>query len=147
MILYTEFLNWTCELCSSTLSFLFSLLTFSFSSFLAVDLFLLPFSCSLYKSEEISHSFFFSLCLICHFLRFASPPFFFVLLNLPAVCVALGLVFCGSISGVCVSFMLWMVLETGFTAPAVMPQHFSFSRLAVKWSEGPLARRLPGHYC
>lgn len=36
--------------------------------------------------------------------------------------------------------MLWMVLEAGFTAPAVMPQRLSLSRLAVKWSAGPPGR-------
>lgn len=83
------------------------------------------------------------LCLIFHFLQFPNPPFLFVLLNSPAVCVASGLVFCGSIGGVCASFMLWMALDAGFTAPAVMPQHFSLSCLAVKWSKGPLGQATP----
>lgn len=82
------------------------------------------------------------LCLVCYFLPFSKPPpfLFFFPLNSPAVSVASGLVFCGDISSVDASFMLWMVLETGFTAPAVMPQRLSLSRLAVKWSAGPPGR-------
>lgn len=146
MIFYIEILHCAFELCPTL-----SLLPISPSPFcflvssLMYIFFLLPFPFSLYKSEEISpHSFFLSLlCLLCHFLPFPNPPFFFVPLNSPAVCVASGLVFCGSISGVCASFMLWMVQEVGFTAPAVMAQRFSLSRLAVKWSVGPLGEATP----
>lgn len=73
----------------------------------------------------------------------SQAPFFFIPLNSPAVGVASGLVFCGGISGVYASFMLWMVVEAGFTAPAVMPQRLSLSRLAVKWSAGPLGEATP----
>lgn len=83
------------------------------------------------------------LCLVCHFptiFQAAPPPFFFIPLNSPAVGVASGLVLCGDISSSDASFMLWMVLEAGFTAPAVMPQRLSLSHLAVKWSAGPPGR-------
>ena len=39
--------------------------------------------------------------------------------------------------------MLWMVLEAGFTAPAVVPRRLSLSRSAVKWSAGPLGKATP----
>ncbi|TNN44738.1 Proprotein convertase subtilisin/kexin type 5 [Liparis tanakae] len=60
-----------------------------------------------------------------------------------AVGVASGLVFCGGVSGVDASFVLWMVLEAGFTAPAVTPRRLGLSRLAVKWSAGPLGEATP----
>lgn len=98
-------------------------------------------------SPLISFLFFLLLCLnqIHHPLsKFAisyTPlPLFFIPLNLPAVGVASGLVFCGDISSADASFMLWMVLEAGFTAPAVRPQRLSLSCLAVKWSAGPPGR-------
>lgn len=70
-------------------------------------------------------------------------PLFFIPLNSPAVGVASGLVFCGGITNVYAFFMLWMVREAGFTAPAVMPRRLSLSRSAVKWSVGPLGEATP----
>lgn len=78
-----------------------------------------------------------------------TPPFFFSssLLTHQLSVWPRAWCFCGDISSSDASFMLWMVLEAGFTAPAVMPRRLSLSHLAVKWSAGPpWARRLPGHY-
>lgn len=101
---------------------------------------------SLYKSVDISPLLFFlPLPPLSHLPlpTISQAPFFFIPLNSPAVGVASGLVFCGGISGVYASFVLWMVLEAGFTAPAVMPQRLSLSRLVVKWSAGPMGEATP----